>query len=549
MTTAPGKKINSRPRNKRGKRSDPSPGARLYLDFYNLTESPFSITPDPEFLYMSSSHRTVMEKILYGIHARMGFLLLIGEVGAGKTTLCRTILDELTGKAETAYIINPSLSGIGLIESILDDLGVEHSPTSSKKELLDLLNRFLLTTPKEKPVVIIIDDAQTMTVEGLETLRLLSNLETDKEKLIQLVLVGQQELLDILSKPEMRQLQQRIAIRCRLDLLKETDLQGYISHRLFVAGDKGNIQFSPDAIRKIFRASSGIPRLINKICDYSLIAGYVSNSLVIEKNHIKRAIDEMEDDQQKRWRPYNNIAILSLFQKRNFFRLGVTSVCILLLLAYFIFNNPARTNGSTPTRAAGISQTHAAMPHSPVKVSQTQANKDVLKNNEKAPLLTEGIRLKQTQITQASSDHNSYILQVASYKTPEDAMRAVAIYSEKGIDVHWNAIEGREQTIYRVYAGRFSTKEAAEEFQRTKGLSVGVIAYAPWTIQTAVLKNKTELNDRCRAFKEIGIDYLINGDEESGFRIMSGAFKTQDSAKTAISKLIKGGIDATVVFE
>jgi len=538
MTTTPAKKTNSRPRNKRGKRSDPSPGARLYLDFYNLKESPFSITPDPEFLYMSSSHRTVMEKILYGIYARMGFLLLIGEVGAGKTTLCRTILDELTGKADTAYIINPSLSGIGLIESILDDLGVEHSPTSSKKELLDLLNRFLLTTPKGKPVVIIIDDAQTMTIEGLETLRLLSNLETDKEKLIQLVLVGQQELLDILSMPEMRQLQQRIAIRCRLDLLKETELQGYISHRLFVAGDKGNVQFSPDAIRKIFRASSGIPRLINKICDYSLIAGYVSNSLTIEKNHVNRAVDEMKDDQQKRWPSYKNILLPSLFQKKNSFRLGLTSVCILLLLAYFIFSNPARTNGSTPTRAAGISQTQATMPHSPVKDARNQAeNKNELKDD------------KLTQITQASSDHNCFILQVASYKTAEDAIRAVAIYNEKDIDVHWNAIEGREQTIYRVYAGRFSTKEAAEEFQRTKGLSDGVIAYAPWTIQTAVFKNKIELNDRCRALKEMGIDYLINGDEESGFKIMSGAFKTQDSAKTAVNKLIKGGIDATVVFE
>ena len=239
-------------------RPEAHPAARLYLDYYNLKESPFSITPDPEFLYMSSSHRPVIEKILYGINARMGFLLLIGEVGAGKTTLCRTILDELTGKAETAYIINPSLSEVGLIQSILDDPSIEHAEASSKKELLDLLNRFLITTTKEKPGVILIDDAQTMTVEGLETLRLLSNLETDKEKLIQLVLVGQQELLDILSKPEMRQLKQRIAIKCRLELLKEPELQGYISHRLFVAGDKGNIRFSQKAIKNVLVVMSRI---------------------------------------------------------------------------------------------------------------------------------------------------------------------------------------------------------------------------------------------------------------------------------------------------
>jgi len=290
--------------------------ARLYLDFYNLKESPFSITPDPEFLYMSSSHRTVIEKILYGIHARMGFITLIGEVGAGKTTLCRTILDELNGKAETAYIINPSLSATGLIRSILDDLDIKHPMVASKKKLIDLLNGFLLTASKEKPVVIIIDDAQTMTVEGLETLRLLSNLETDKEKLIQLVLVGQQELLDILSRPEMRQLQQRIAVRCRLDILEETELPGYISHRLFVAGDKGDIRFSPGAIKKIYKASLGIPRLVNKICDYTLTAGYVSSSLALEKNHVKRAVDEMEDGCKKGWRPLLNI--LPVLLKKEF---------------------------------------------------------------------------------------------------------------------------------------------------------------------------------------------------------------------------------------
>ncbi|MDM7920556.1 MAG: AAA family ATPase, partial [Methanosarcina sp.] len=141
---------------------------RPYLDFYGLIRAPFTITPDPEFLYSSSTHKTTLENILYGIEAGMGFILLTGEVGTGKTTLCRAILDNLEGRAETVYIINPSLSGMEIIEAILDDLGVPYPITSSKKELIDHLNRFLLITADKKPVVIIIDDAQTMTPEGLE---------------------------------------------------------------------------------------------------------------------------------------------------------------------------------------------------------------------------------------------------------------------------------------------------------------------------------------------------------------------------------------------
>jgi type II secretory pathway predicted ATPase ExeA/cell division protein FtsN len=528
-------------------RSDARPAARLYLDYFNLKESPFSITPDPEFLYMSSSHRTVIEKILYGINARMGFLLLIGEVGAGKTTLCRTILDELAGKAETAYIINPSLSEVGLIQSILDDLDIEHPQASSKKEMLDLLNRFLLTTSKEKPVVIIIDDAQTMTVEGLETLRLLSNLETDKEKLIQLVLVGQQELLDILSKPEMRQLKQRIAIKCRLELLKEPELQGYISHRLFVAGDKGNIRFSQEAIKKIYRKSLGIPRLVNKICDYTLTAGYVSDSFTLEKNHVTRALHEMEEDQQNGWGYFINL-FLSFFQRKNFIRLGITGACVLLLFAYLIFDSPSGTNGSTPDVSAGLSRP-ASKPQPPVKDSPDVADKNTHDEDVKPSAPAGDAGLKQTPAAHTEKGHNSYILQVASYKSIEDAIRAVSIFNERGLEVSWNAVEGGEQTLYRVYAGRFPSKEAAEDFQRMKGLPEGIIIYAPWTIQSTVFRDKADLADKCQTLKVAGLDCTINGDEESGYRIVSGAFKTQESATIAADKIIKRGIDAKVVFE
>ncbi|MFC1567360.1 AAA family ATPase [Thermodesulfobacteriota bacterium] len=274
----------------------PVPGSyqdRVYLDFYHLKEAPFSITPDPEFLFFSTTHQSVLDKIQYGVNNRMGFILLAGEVGTGKTTICRSILDRFENSAEMVYIINPSLSGRELISSILDDLGVDYAPGSSKKDLIDHLNRFALSATKTKPVMIIIDDAQTMPLGALEDLRLLSNLETDKEKLLQMVLVGQPELIEIISRPEIRQLRQRVVISCHLDFLTPREVEGYIARRLFVAGDKGQIRFTRKAKQQIAKASSGIPRLINKICDYALTSGYIANDFTIGPEHVDRALMEL----------------------------------------------------------------------------------------------------------------------------------------------------------------------------------------------------------------------------------------------------------------
>ena len=174
-----------------------------------------------------------------------------------------------------------------------DDLGTNYLPHSSKKELIVHLNSFLLSEAHIKPTVIIIDDAQSMSVEAMEDLRLLSNLETDKEKLLQIVLVGQPELEDLISRREMRQLKQRISIKCRLENLTREEIAGYISRRLFIAGDKGSIRFTRGAMEQVYRKSNGIPRLINKICNYALMAGYVSNNFSIEQPHIKKALSEV----------------------------------------------------------------------------------------------------------------------------------------------------------------------------------------------------------------------------------------------------------------
>jgi len=518
--------------------------SRPYLIFYNLHEPPFSITPDPEFLYMSLSHRDVLEKILYGIQSRMGFLLMIGEVGAGKTTLCRRVLDEMKGKAETVYLINPSLSGIELIKSMLEDLGISCPAEASKKESLDLLNRFLLAASKEKPVVIIIDDAQTMTIEGLETLRLLSNLETDKEKLIQIVLAGQEELLDLLSKQEIRQLRQRIAISCRLEVLKKSEIQGYISHRLFVAGDKGGISFSPPAIKKIHRASKGIPRLINRICDYSLMSGYVSGSTVIKGYHADQALAELENNlwaEEKR-----SFKALSRPVKRQIV-LGLSALCLLILAAVLISSKISLNTeipGSYHDQNAGPAV--SLEPQQPPSVQQGQKTAD-------SPALTavavnaESPKARQAETPQG---HYPFILQLASFKNKPDVLRAVPQYEGKNIPVQWNPVDiGDESLWYRLFTGRFPSVEAAEQFRSEKGITEGIVINAPWTILIAASQKKDDLTARYSRLKESGYDCILEGDEDSGYRLSTGAFITSEGAMRIAEELTGKGFEAKAVHQ
>jgi type II secretory pathway predicted ATPase ExeA len=277
-------------------------GGRVYLDFYNLKEVPFAITPDPGFLFLSETHQDVLEKLRYAIRSRMGFMLLTGEVGTGKTTLCRALLDQMQDDLQTVYVINPALSGHELLANILDDLEIAYSPQASKKELIDRLNRFLLANEAAEPVVIIVDDAQTMPLTTLEDLRLLSNLETDKTKLLQIVLAGQPELVELLDRTEIRQLKQRVAIHCRLDFLSGPEVGGYIDRRLFVAGNQGQVRFTPKVVRQIHKRSGGVPRIINKLSDLALTAAYTTNSLVVLPIHLRAACSELVEEQDRKRR-------------------------------------------------------------------------------------------------------------------------------------------------------------------------------------------------------------------------------------------------------
>lgn len=264
----------------------------MYEQFYGLTDKPFSLTPNPRFVFYSQQYREAEGQLLYGINNREGFMLVTGQPGTGKTTLCRDLIEKLDReKSQSALIFNPFLNGVEMLAALLTEFGVSVPPGGTRKDLLDRLNQFLLAQlALGKSCVAIFDEAQHLSAEFLEQIRVLSNLETDQEKLIQIVLVGQPELLDKIRTPQMSQLDQRVSIRCTLNDLDEQETDRYIHHRLNVAGARGQIRFTPKAVSEIYRASHGVPRLINLICDRALLAGYAAQTRDIQPEHVRKAV-------------------------------------------------------------------------------------------------------------------------------------------------------------------------------------------------------------------------------------------------------------------
>ena len=270
----------------------------MYLEYYQFKEAPFNITPDPHFLFFSNKHREAFNHLLYGIQQRKGFVELTGEVGAGKTTLCRAILEQLGPRYKTALILNPVLTPKQLLKAILTEYGLTLH-RGDRLDYLAALNRFLLEQATAgNETILFIDDAQAMSDESLEQVRLLSNLETNSRKLLQIILLGQSELKAKLAQPFLRQLRQRITVRYHLHSLDLDETERYIQHRLTLAGANGSPRFEPKAIRAVYRYSRGIPRLINAVCDKTLLAGYILQMNQLTKAMVKLAIRELEGDIQ-----------------------------------------------------------------------------------------------------------------------------------------------------------------------------------------------------------------------------------------------------------
>ncbi len=505
---------------------------RVYLDFYKLAESPFAITPDPDFLFNAGSHRQAIDKITYAIESRMGFVLLTGEVGTGKTTICRTLLDRLDGRAETVYIINPSVSGNELLAGILEDAHIPLEPGTSKKTLIDHLHRHLLSLDPAKAFVIIIDDAQTMPPETLEDLRLLSNLETDKHKLIQVVLSGQPELLELLADKKLRQLKQRISIHCRLLTLSAAETDAYIAQRLFVAGNQGQLRFTKDATRQIHNAATGIPRLINTICDSALTAGYVKDSPLIDGSHIRLALGELNHLTPAHSRSIAK-SIAAKAAVTALFCLTAILVAILatpntlfnrriLTTEVPAVNNALVKNVTTPdsippdTEVPPSSRPETTAPTPTVEAPMLQANAEdelpvaiAIEVEDNAPAKTKSVVTDKAQQT-------PYAMQLGSFATRERAEQSVSKYQKRGIPAHWQAVNAEQW--YRVITGKFENMTTANKYKEKYGLTHALIIKAPLTVRVTPGKTTDGDTDLPDFLSQIGHDCLmetgLSGDKE-----------------------------------
>ncbi len=267
----------------------------MYQEFFGFKEMPFHVTPNPRFLYLSPTHEEALQHLRYGIQDRKGFIVLTGEVGCGKTTLCRKLLEELDVEDthDTALLLNPRVSETELLQAILKELGEDPSAGSSDALLGRIHDVLLARIHAGREIVLIIDEAQNLSFEVMEMLRLLSNLETDTQKLLQIILMGQPELNYKLQEERLRQLRQRVLVYYDLQPLNTAEVHLYIHHRLALAGGNGRPGFTPRAVRKISRHSLGVPRMINNICDKALLSTFIRNGETVTWWDVRRAVRDI----------------------------------------------------------------------------------------------------------------------------------------------------------------------------------------------------------------------------------------------------------------
>jgi general secretion pathway protein A len=336
----------------------------MYEDYYGFVQPPFSLTPDPRFLYRSESHDLALQQVWQSIRRKEGFIVLTGDIGTGKTTVCRTLLEQFDQTTFTALILNPFLSVEELLREVLLSFGIVSKDalktgrlaTASKHELVRTLHDFLLSlVPLHGSAVLIIDEAQHLTPDVLEEIRVLSNLETNDQKLLQVVIVGQLNLIDILHKPDLRQLDQRISIRCYLKALTREEVEAYVTHRLWVARGSTPVTFTPKAFDLVHSISGGVPRMINLLCDRALMIGCENQTSRIAEEHIVRAAGQMGQEIPKgkikgersltmETRP----ATATPSRRTLAIAAAVATVVLIGAAAFFVVGNPIGSSAEMP---------------------------------------------------------------------------------------------------------------------------------------------------------------------------------------------------------
>ncbi len=292
----------------------------MYCEYYGFVRRPFEMTPDPSFLYLGKEHREGLATLVYGVRSGKGFVLLTGEVGTGKTTLLHALLAQLDSSTASAFIFNPRLSPLDFFEMLFQEFGIEKK-CNSKAEYLISLNEFLIERlANNEPTLLILDEAQNLSPEMLEEIRLLSNLETPTSKLIQIMLIGQPELNEMLSRPNLRQLRQRIALRHHLRPFNSKEMSEYVCERLAKAGYTGKTLFDRRALKALFQVSAGTPRVINNVCDAALLQGYTQQLSTLDAKVIRAVAATLElgesesDNEGEGGRGARGKGILGLFR-------------------------------------------------------------------------------------------------------------------------------------------------------------------------------------------------------------------------------------------
>jgi general secretion pathway protein A len=304
----------------------------MYTQFFKLNHAPFSIAPDPRYLFMSERHREALAHLLYGVNSGGGFVLLTGEIGAGKTTICRCFLEQIPANCHVAYIFNPKLTVNELLKSICDEFGIDNvgAGRASVKDYVDALNRYLLATHAAgQNNVLIIDEAQNLLADVLEQLRLLTNLETNEHKLLQIILIGQPELRALLAKPELQQLAQRVIARYHLNSLSQPETARYILHRLTIAGLTTESPIPASRMKQIHRLTQGVPRRINLLCDRALLGAYAENRQEVSRRTVTKAAREVFGSTKAPYRERAQVLNQDRIQPWEFATLGLLAGILL----------------------------------------------------------------------------------------------------------------------------------------------------------------------------------------------------------------------------
>jgi len=346
----------------------------MYNEYFGFNENPFSIAPDPRYLYMSTMHQEALAHLIYGATSKGCIILLTGEVGTGKTTISRCFLQKLPPKTDIAVIINPKLNGNELLATICDEFEIDvAAPDPTTKDYIDSINRFLLKSHAAgRQTVLIVDEAQNLDLDVLEMLRLLTNLETDKQKLLKIVLLGQSELTSILQRPDLVQINQRITSRYHLKGLERDDLDGYVAHRIMIAGGGRSNFFTRGALKKIFEISRGIPRLINSLCDHALLGAYSEDKAKVNRRIVRKAAREI----------FGKTIVEDKTPSTHRFLL-ITALLSTLIVLFFWFNSTSDI--SVEKNSDMISeQENQAIPSYPPPILENSDVEESANNNEGA---------------------------------------------------------------------------------------------------------------------------------------------------------------------